>query len=160
MNKTALREAILQKLREELALQTDAAALARDEATNEESRARSKYDTHSQEAAYLAEGQARLAAEAQASLQVYAGVSFADFPPDAAIAPGALIELQSGPRRSWYLLGPRAGGLELSIDGRDILVLTPQSPLGRALLGRHAGEVVQTPGRDSATIAHRILTVS
>ena len=58
-----LRDEICRRLRAQLSLQTGAAALARDEATNEESRARSKYDTHSQEAAYLAEGQGRIAAE-------------------------------------------------------------------------------------------------
>ena len=45
-----------------------AAALARDEAISEESRPENKYDTHSQEAAYLAEGQARLAGEIEADI--------------------------------------------------------------------------------------------
>ena len=72
MNKSALRDAIVAQLRAELALQTSAALLARDEAISEESRAENKYDTHSQEAAYLAEGQARHAAEIEASLAHYA----------------------------------------------------------------------------------------
>ena len=56
VNKSLLRDAILAQLRAKLALQTRAAWLARDEATNEESRAENKYDTRGQEAAYLAEG--------------------------------------------------------------------------------------------------------
>ena len=62
VNKPALRAAILHELRQELARQTRAAEMARDEAISEESRAENKWDTHSQEAAYLAEGQAKLAA--------------------------------------------------------------------------------------------------
>src|SRR5213075_1980313 len=114
----------------QLATQVNAAHLARDEAISEESRAENKYDTHSQEAAYLAEGQARLAAEIEANLAHFAALPLPDFAPTDAIALGALVEVAAGPVRTWYLLGPRAGGMELQLDGRNILVLTPQSPLG------------------------------
>ena len=63
VKKSELRDAIIRHLRDELTRQTNAATMARDEAISEESRAESKWDTHSQEAAYLAEGQARLAVE-------------------------------------------------------------------------------------------------
>jgi hypothetical protein len=59
LNKNALRAAILAALREEQARQARAAADAHEEATSEESRPENKWDTHSQEAAYLAEGQSR-----------------------------------------------------------------------------------------------------
>jgi transcription elongation GreA/GreB family factor len=160
VKKSELREALLQKLREELALLSGAAALARDEATSEESRARSKYDTHSQEAAYLAQGQARLAAEIKTSLQVYSEISFPSLPADAPIEPGALIELESAEQRAWYFLGPRAGGVEFNVEGCNVLVLTAQSPLGGALIGKRAGEIVHTPGRAGATVTHRIASVS
>ncbi|MDO8545306.1 MAG: GreA/GreB family elongation factor [Opitutaceae bacterium] len=159
MKKSELRDAILQKLRQDLALQLKAADLARDEATNEESRARSKYDTHSQEAAYLAQGQARIAGEIETSLEVYSNFAPADFGPNDTVALGALVELQAGARRTWYFVGPRAGGLELSLDGRDILVLTPQSPLGRQLIGRLVGDKVQSPGRGGTMIEQAIVAL-
>lgn len=158
MNKTALREAILRQLQADLALQASAAALARDEATNEESRARSKYDTHSQEAAYLAEGQARLALEIEESLKAYSSLVFPDFAPDAAIAIGALVELAAGHKRTLYLLGPRAGGLELTLEGQTVLIVTPQSPVGRQLIGKRLGDTLPVPGsRTGAT--QRIVTL-
>jgi transcription elongation GreA/GreB family factor len=158
VQKLVLRDAILAQLRRELATQVNAAHLARDEAISEESRAENKYDTHSQEAAYLAEGQAKLAAEIEANLAHYATLPLPDFGPGDAIALGAVVELAAGERRTWYLLGPRAGGMELQLDGRPILVLTPQSPLGRQLLGRRVGDVVSTPGR--GTVAQqRIVAV-
>ena len=147
VNKTDLRDAVLRQLRADLATQASAARLARDEATNEESRARSKYDTHSQEAAYLAEGQARLAAEIELSLEAYSGLPFPDFGPADAIALGAVIELEAGSKRTGYVLGPRAGGLEIKVGDRELLVLTPQSPLGRELIGKHVGDIVIGPGR-------------
>lgn len=153
MQKRVLREAILARLRQELATQVKAAHLARDEAISEESRPENKYDTHSQEAAYLAEGQAKLAAEIEANIAAYASLPLPDFAPGDAIAIGALVELVTGARRTWYLLGPRAGGMELQWDGREILLLTPQSPLGRQLLGRRVGDVVPTPARGG--LAHQ-----
>lgn len=159
MNKSILREAILQQLRQELSRQAGAAAMARDEAISEESRAENKWDTHSQEAAYLAEGQARLAGEVGASIELYATLPLPAFGADDAIALGAVVELDTGGgRRAWYFIGPRAGGLELEAEGRSVLVLTPQSPLGRQLIGKRRGDVVQSAGR-GAPVLQRIAAV-
>jgi hypothetical protein len=145
LNKSALRDAILEKLRAELAQQTAAALLARDEAINEESRPENQYDMHSQEAAYLAEGQAKQAQEVAESIAQYTNLALPAFALEAAIALGAVVEL--GARvSSWYFLGPRAGGLEVNVEGREILVITPQSPLGRQLVGKHVHDAVQLPG--------------
>ena len=159
MKKSVLREAILAQLRAELARQTGAALLARDEAISEESRAENKYDTHSQEAAYLAEGQARQAGEVETSLAHYAAMPLPDFAPGDLIALGAVVELGREGTGAWYFLGPRAGGLELHVEGRNVLVLTPQSPLGRELLGKRAGDTVRLPGRGGA-VEHRIRSVA
>lgn len=139
--------------------------MARDEASSEESRAQSKWDTHSQEAAYLAEGQAKLAGEIAASIGIYEALPLLDFGAGHAVALGAVVRLEpvgaSGAkgRRTSYFLGPRAGGLELKVGGREILVLTPQSPLGRQLLGKHAGDVVPGTGRGAAAVQQRIAAV-
>lgn len=145
MNKSILRDAILAQLRAELALQTRAALLARDEATNEESRAENKYDTRGQEAAYLAEGQARLATEIDESIAQFATLPVTDFPTGSSISLGALVEVGSDNGSVWYFLGPRAGGLELHADHRTILVVTPQSPVGRKLVGKRVTDSIATP---------------
>lgn len=161
VQKSILRAAIIQQLRLELDRQAAAAESSRAEAISEESRAENKWDTHSQEAAYLAEGQARLAGEIAASIELYAALPLPDFSADATAALGAVVELESVATRgrSWYFLGPRAGGLELHLDGRGILVLTPQSPLGRQLLGRRVGDTVQASGRGAAAF-HRIVSIA
>jgi transcription elongation GreA/GreB family factor len=160
VKKAALRDAILQQLRQELARQASAAEMARDEAISEESRAENKWDTHSQEAAYLAEGQARIATEIAESIELYGTMPLPEFTSIDAIAFGAIVELESGDgRRSWYFLGPRAGGLELEIDGRSILVLTPLSPLGRQLIGKRVGDSVSSPGRGQPAI-QRIVSIA
>ena len=159
VKKSTLRDAILAQLRQELALQKSAAETSREEAISEESRAENKWDTHSQEAAYLAEGQARLAAEIRASIELYATLPLPEFAPDDRIEPGAVVELESAAGQSaWFFLGPRAGGLEFEIDGRKFLVLTPQSPLGRQLLGKRTGDSVQTSDR-TGPLTQRIVSV-
>lgn len=152
-SKAAVREQILAQLRAEHALQTRAAQLSRDEAISEESRPENQYDMHSQEAAYLAEGQARLAAEIAAHIELYEALPATPLAPDAVAAVGALLAVESKGQRSWYFLGPRAGGLELRVGESEILVVTPQSPLGRELLGKRVGDSVRTPGRGAPVIA-------
>lgn len=151
VKKTALRDAILCELKAELARQAKAAELARDEAISTESQPENKWDTHSQEAAYLAEGQARQAMEVGQSLEVYATLALQDFSPADPIAVGAIVGLEGRGGTAWYFLGPRAGGLELEFDGRKLLVITPQSPLGRQLVGKRIGAEVVPPGTAKTT---------
>lgn len=65
------------------------------------------------------------------------------------IVPSCLIELEAGnPERSvrsWCYLIPSGGGLILSVEGRPVQVVTPQSPLGAALLGKNRGDSVEIP---------------
>jgi transcription elongation GreA/GreB family factor len=159
VNKSDLRDAIIRHLRDELGRQTAAATMARDEAISEESRAESKWDTHSQEAAYLAEGQARLAAEIGAGIELYATLPLPDFGPGDPAAIGALVELEiaATKSRSWYFIGPRAGGAEVQLESRNVLVVTPQSPLGRQLIGRRVGDTIAGPGRTARN--QRIVTL-
>lgn len=165
VTKSALRAALLENLRQELALQASAAATSRDEAISEESRAENKWDTHSQEAAYLAEGQAKLVSEISASIELYGTLPLPDFTASDAIALGAVVALEPAPAnnsaagaRAWYFIGPRAGGMELRVDGRDLLVLTPQSPLGRQLIGKRVSDTVSAAGR-GAPVTMRIVNV-
>ena len=145
VNKAAVRDAILMELRAELDRQRAAAELARDEAISEESRPENKWDTHSQEAAYLAEGQARLTREIGEALGLISTMPLPDFLNDDRIALGALVQVDTGRGVTAYFLAPRAGGMEVTVEGRTILVVTPQSPLGRQLIGRRAGEELTPP---------------
>ena len=108
---------------------------------------------HAQEAAYLAEGQAKLAAELQTSIALYQGLALPVFTSAQPIGLGAVVTLTAAGRKTCYFIGPRSGGIELTFDGTDVIVLTPQSPLGRLLVGRRVGDVVNIPGR---TVAQRI----
>lgn len=150
VNKTQVRDEILSQLREELEQQIQAAQLARDEAISEESKPENQYDMHSQEAAYLAEGQARLAADIAASIELFEAMPIPPLGAGDRVGVGALVCVDRGGTPSWYFLAPRGGGLELRVDDTSVLVLTPQSPLGRELLGKTVGDPVTLPGGATA----------
>ncbi len=140
MNKRALIKKIITQIEGELELYAKAARAAHAEATHEQSKAENKYDTRGLEASYLARGQSRQAAEAQTALEEFSKLTPRSFGPNDGIDVGALVELESATESSWYFLAPRAGGMEVTHDRKEILVITLQSPLGSQLAGRKAGE--------------------
>ncbi len=140
MNKRALIQKITTKLVSELEVYFRAAQASRAEATHEQSKAESKYDTRGLEASYLARGQSKQAAELEASIAEFEKLEVRKFAPGDGIDVGALVELQTDGETIFYFLGPRAGGTEVEHDKKEVLVITPQSPLGAQLMEKKAGE--------------------
>lgn len=159
LDKTILIQRIVEKLSADLALYAKAAGAARAEATHEQSRAENKYDTRGLEASYLARGQARQVAELEASIQQVRTLPRRAFGPADPIDLGAYVETGRRGGTSCYFLAPRAGGTEVTIDGREVLVITPQSPLGRQLLGHRQGDPVkiELAGRTETHRVERVL---
>jgi transcription elongation GreA/GreB family factor len=146
INKQAVVQQIITQLQSDLELYFKAARSAHAEATHEQSKAENKYDTRGLEASYLARGQSRQAAEIEQAILQFQSLPVRQFGPTDGIEVGALVELVSGSRKAEatrYFIGPRAGGTEVTCAKREITVITPQSPLGRQLLGRRQGEQFQ-----------------
>jgi hypothetical protein len=140
MNKYALIQKIVAQLTGELSVYFRAARASRAEATHEQSKPENKYDTRGLEASYLARGQSRQAAELETAIAEFERLEAREFSATEGIAVGALIELETGGERSFYFLGPRAGGTEVVLDEKEILVITPQSPLGAQLMEKKQGD--------------------
>lgn len=159
MSKHALLKAILAALQAELDTFTRAAQAARAEATDPQSRAEHKYDTRGLEASYLAAGQARQVAELEAAIAAFQALPLKRFGDGQAVAMGALVELERNQEQATYFIGPCAGGTEVTVAKRTVLVITPQSPLGRQLQGRVAGQQfdVEIGGKQQRT---RVVAVS
>lgn len=143
MNKRAIIKKITDKLVGELEIYFRAAQFSRAEATHESNKAENKYDTRGLEASYLARGQSKQAAELEAAIAEYQKLAVRKFTNGDTINIGALVELEQLGEKSFYFLGPRAGGTEIIHDQKEILVITPQSPLGEQLVGRPAGAALQ-----------------
>jgi transcription elongation GreA/GreB family factor len=140
MKRAQLLKRIVECLTDNLNILQKAARASHAEATHESSKAENKYDTRGLEAAYLAGGQARQAKEILDAIKIYESMKPKDFGPDEAIDLTALVEVDTDGARSTYFIGPKSGGLEVECQRKEIMVITPQSPLGQNLMGKKMGQ--------------------
>lgn len=145
MNKAAILGAIVDALRAEFDTLQSTSQKTRAAGNDAESKAEGKYDTRSIEDNYLADGLAR-----QAHGAAQAGAAYKDFAPplfgpDSRIDLGALVQLAFPDETHWFFLGPAGGGIEVISEGTPITVLTPESPLGRQLMGLKIGDATASP---------------
>ena len=136
MNKELILNKIIALLTEDLKILTEAARTAHAAATHEECLPDNKYDTTGLEASYVAQGQANRAQEIRHALETYKALVPKPFGEVTPIRLTALVSLEdvNGNGRKVFL-GPNAGGLKLIDGDEEYIVVTPESPLGKALLG-------------------------
>lgn len=147
MNKSVLLQQIIARLAHDLELLLAAAKAAHAAATHEENIPDNKYATLALEASYLAQGQANRASEIRRAIEAYKQL---DGRPSAegTVRLGALVELEGEGATKVVFIGPLEGGLKITHAGREVLVITPASPLGRELLEKTVGEGVEAAGGD------------
>ena len=144
MNKDALRDQIITRLKADHALLLQAAKTAHAAATHDENIPDNKYATLGLEASYLAQGQANRAQEILQAILVFRQLTLADFSVKSVIRLSAVVLLEDDEERSRLVfLGPTAGGLLLELDGTELMIITPLSPLGRELLGKRCGDMIE-----------------
>src|SRR5690606_3070955 len=137
VDKAQLLQAILERLRDDLALAQRAAQTAYETATDEENIAENKYDTLGLEASYLAAGQAKRVEEIRQALGAFQQLQPRSFEVERGIQLGALVSLMDAAGVEQQLfLGPDGAGLRLQLDDQAITVITARSPLGQTLLGK------------------------
>jgi transcription elongation GreA/GreB family factor len=145
MTKEAVAKAILEHLETELEILLRGAKASFAAATDPDSKAENKYDTRTLEASYVARGQAQRVSELQEALR-----SFEMLPvkSGSAVRMGSLVQM--GPDH--YFIGPAEGGMEICVEGQQVMVITPASPLGARLMGKTAGEQVVLPSGQTADL--------
>ena len=140
MNKDKLLESIKETIRTKLKLAVDAVKMAHESATHEENIAESKYDTKGLEASYLVQGQARRVEELENSL---AALNSMEIHSVSKIMLNALVQLEDQNSKEEYMfIAPSSGGLKVDFENKEVQVMTPISPLGKALLGKVQGEEI------------------
>uniref|UniRef100_C6E8W0 GreA/GreB family elongation factor n=1 Tax=Geobacter sp. (strain M21) TaxID=443144 RepID=C6E8W0_GEOSM len=147
---------IIERLAADLAVLTNAARAAHEAATHEENIPDNKYDTLSLEASYVAQGQANRAQEIRRALHAYRSLEPQAFGAGQAIRLTALVTLEGedGCGKTFFL-GPQEGGLKLEIEGEEVVVITPGSPMGQELIGKSAGDEARI-----GKVAYEIVAVS
>ena len=150
ITKRTILQLIIQELGLELENLAGASRAMHADASDEQNKAEDQYDTRGLETAYLASSQARAATETESALATYQSLTLQKFGPTDPIDLTALVELESPGGRDLYFIGPYSGGLEIKHQGTEVLVITPDAPLGQQLMGKKAGERVKLQTRGPA----------
>lgn len=145
MQKNDVLAALIANLEAELTAADHASRDAAAYATDEESRAESKWDTQGLEASYLAAGQAGQAKQLAEALGQLKGQRTELERPCHSVQRGALIQAQIGKSTDWYFFAPSGGGETLQVAGETVTVITSDSPLARAMLGCGPGNEFTLP---------------
>jgi hypothetical protein len=115
-----------------------AAHAAHDAATHPEAKPENDKDTRAVEAGYLAGAQSARAAEVKRALAEFDRATSTSF---------SLLVLRESVKGhdvdSVVLLSPWGGGQKVDDGGTTVAVVSPKSPIGSALVGRSAGDVVE-----------------
>ena len=110
---------------------------ARAGATHEQAKPENDKDTRALEQSYLARGQAMRIETLKAGIAALGTMSLAQGEVGRL---GALIEAQEDDEPVQFFIAAEGGGTKLK---GGVQVVTPASPLGRALLGKRAGDEVE-----------------
>jgi transcription elongation GreA/GreB family factor len=150
VDKSALLAALLAALREEHAAAARNARETAEAANHPEARPENDKDTRKVELSYLAAGQAARVRELEAAIAMVQalpavgrseGASASAGP--ATVIAGALVTLDVAGKTQRVMVSPAGGGLKLETAAGPVNVVTPQSPLGKALLGKTRGETFE-----------------
>lgn len=148
MNKGNVRDAIVEALESQLLSAQEAANQAHDLATHEQSVAETQYDTVGLEASYLAQGQSQRVAELQLILQWYRNLVLPDGVVKVQV--NSLLRLESVHEDAevlYLFIGSQGGGLETTVDGSKVLVISLDAPLTQQLMGLEVGDEVDLPNK-------------
>jgi hypothetical protein len=145
MNKVILLAAITDAIRAGFDTLRGTSQKTRAAGNDSESKAEGKYDTRSTEDNYLADGLARQAHAAAQAGAAYEKFVPPQFGPETPIDLGALVQFAFPDETRWFFLGPSGGGIEVICQGIPVTVLTPESGLGRQLMGLKTGDTTASP---------------
>jgi transcription elongation GreA/GreB family factor len=132
---------INKQLQQELVLALVAANNAHKAATDDQSVAETQYDTLAIEQSYLAEGQSRRVDEIRYAIKRLQSIPLTALQKKPQINIGSVVQLEKDiDKQQWFFLAPTAGGyrckLALQSNIINIMVITPQSPIGAAMMGK------------------------
>ena len=143
ISKEALVADALAQLKQDLLAMTQQARATAEGATHEESRPENSKDTRGLEASYLARGQAARVNQLETELQRLQHMPLEVFGDDDVISASALVELCTleGERVTLFLV-TGGGGISVGVGDVVVQLVSPQAPLGRAVLGRELSDEV------------------
>ncbi|MBL9025442.1 MAG: GreA/GreB family elongation factor [Myxococcales bacterium] len=142
VDKQALLKALVAALVESRDRLAAAQRVSQEGVTHEDARSEGDKDMRATEASYVARGQAMRVEALEADLARAQALKVRAFAEDDPIALAALVTIGAEEGERVVFLAPAGGGVRLEASGTAVHVVTPSSPLGRALLGARVGDVV------------------
>lgn len=143
IDKRVLLDDLIAQADAEAATLLRAARATHEGATHPEAKPENDKDTRSVEAAYLVTGQAARVRELSRTTQLLRALQVRAFAEDAPIAVGAIVRLESDGGTLTCLVCSAGGGMRSKACGEVVSVVTPESPLGQALLEKTAGDEIE-----------------
>jgi transcription elongation GreA/GreB family factor len=137
-SKEALKEELVRLVALDLETRERAHRAALEGATHEEAKPENDKDTRALEQSYLARGEALRVEELRHGWLAVKAMPTRRLAADDPVTVGALVVAEQDGTRVLLLVAPFGGGARL--EGGAVQVVTPQSPLGRALVGKRAGD--------------------
>ena len=146
-NKIQIVNTIISALVDKKQQAISAANQAHAAAVDDQSVAETQYDTLAIEASYLAEGQSKRVNEYQQAIDAFTQLKLTltlTNGNDLSINLGTLVQLSvvTTPN-DWFFIGPAAGGFQTQIAKQHITVITPDSPMGKALVGKQQDDDIE-----------------
>ena len=146
MDKQFLVAQLIERLRESVHVARRAGDAAAEEARAGATPSEKRDDSRvAMEYAGLARGQKQRADRAAAEVSLLETFRPRPLPARAPIALGAVVEVEDSAHGRTFFLAPAGAGIELTGPGGDgyLSVVTPSSPIGKAVLGRRVGDTVE-----------------
>lgn len=134
MDKKQLVATIQHQLENDVVILKQAALATYEAATHEESKPENEYDTRGLEASYLAGAQAKRIQEINEVLLLLKHLDIKTFGENDKINSTALVEVEHKGKRSFFFILAKGGGVSVQFEGKTIQIITPNSPLGEAML--------------------------
>lgn len=145
MNRKTVIDLIIRALEARFETAKAAAQQAREAAINEESVAETKYDTFGLESSYLAHGQSQRVIECENDWMQFSRQVPVEGDAKGKVALWSLIRLvplnSSMPLR-YFFISNIAGGLSLQYQSSSLVLVSPETPVGKILLSQEEGECI------------------
>jgi hypothetical protein len=138
LNKNYILKRVIAQIERREETIKNSAERSRDASNNAPGRMESRYDSTKMEHGYLADSLNFARVEIQGGLEILSGFSLPE--DNKKISLGSLVEIQShdGIKMKVFIL-PYGGGETVEEEEEEITIITPESPIGREIMGKDAG---------------------
>jgi transcription elongation GreA/GreB family factor len=139
-NKTELMAELVALLEADLDAALRSEKAAQEAATHEEAKPENDKDTRALEQSYLARGQSIRTEDIRVGLAQAHAIHARPPAAGGPVALGSLVIAEEDGHEAAFFVAPARGGTKLS---GGVQVVTPSSPLGRALIGKREGDDIE-----------------